>query len=190
MTAVGSSLPSPPLRERRVLPAAGVVLTLVVVVIGGYVTAGALSSPSGNPVEVAGVVTVTPLSGWELAERFADPPTARLTRGSASLDVAAVSFGGSREELARAYVDEVLEPQAEQLSVSEIETVTLASGLEASRFSYVGTFGDVQVAIEGEVTALVSPSGSAVIFDGWAPSGLLQYALDDVRTMIERAEVA
>ena len=36
----------------------------------------------------------------------------------------------------------------------------------------------------------MSPSGVGVIFDGWAPSGLLQYALDDVETMIERAEVA
>ena len=38
--------------------------------------------------------------------------------------------------------------------------------------------------------AVVSGSGVGVVFDGWAPSGLLQYALDDINTMVDRAEVA
>ncbi|MGH2634734.1 MAG: hypothetical protein ACRDHU_01070 [Actinomycetota bacterium] len=184
------TLPAPPGRERRVLPSVVVLLVLVVVVLGGYVTAGALSSAAGPPIDVAGVVRVSPLSGWELAERFADPPAARLTRGSANLDVAAVSFAGAGDDLVREYVEQVLEPEAEQLSVSRVEAVTLDSGLRGSRLFYVGTFGGVQSPIEGEVTALVPVSGSAVIFDGWAPFGLLQYALDDVETMIERAELS
>jgi hypothetical protein len=190
MGAAEAMLPSPPARERRVLPAAAVVLVLVAVVLGGYATTGALTSDSGPSVDVGGVVRVTPLSGWELAARSPDQPFARLTRGSATLDVVAVAFAGTRERLLAEYVAGALEPEAEQLSVSEVETIALASGIRASRLSYVGTFGEVPTPIEGQVTALVSGSGSAVVFDGWAPFGLLQYALDDVETMIERAEVA
>ncbi len=183
-------LPPPPARERRLLPALTVLAVLAAVVLGGYATAGVLSSPAGPPVDVAGLVRVRPLSGWELARRFDDPPGARLTRGSANLDVLALSFAGTSEALLRDYVDSVLEREGRQLSVSGVETVALASGLEGARVSYVGTFGDVPSPIEGEATAVVSASGVGVIFDGWAPSGLLQYARGDVETMIERAEVA
>jgi hypothetical protein len=40
------------------------------------------------------------------------------------------------------------------------------------------------------VTAVVTRDGLGVIFDGWAPSGQLQFAIDDIRTMIRRAEIA
>lgn len=187
--AAESTLPAAPVRERRVLPVVVVFLVLVAVVSGGYLTTAALTTPAGPPVDVAGVVRVTPLSGWELAERFAEPPGARLTRGTASLDVVAVSFSGTRDDLLREYVTGVLDPDAEQLSVSEVETVTLASGLEGSRLFYFGTFGDVQAPIEGAITALVPASGAGVVFDGWTPFGLLQYAFDDLETMIERADL-
>jgi hypothetical protein len=190
MRAAGSTLPAAPARERKVLPAAAVLFVLALVVLGGYGVAGALSSPAGPPVEVAGTARVTPLSGWELAERFDDPPGARLTRGGANLDVFVFSFGGTRDELLRAYVTEVLDPDAEQLSFSQVETVELASGLGGSRLFYVGTSGDVQAPIEGAVTAVVPAPGVGLVFDGWTSFGLLQYALDDLETMIERAEVA
>ena len=190
MRAADEALPAPPARERTVLPVVAVVLVLAVVVFGGYVTAGALSTSAGGPVDVAGLVRLTPLSGWELAERFSDPAGARLTRGSGTLDVFAGSFEGTTDQLIGRYVAGSLEPQAEQLSVSQIETLELASGLVGSRISYVGTFRDVPVPIEGELTAVVSDSGVGVIFDGWAPSGQLRSALDEVRAMIDAAEVA
>jgi hypothetical protein len=190
MAETGAALPPPPARERRVLPAAAVLAVILVVVFGGYVTAGALSTPVGPPIDVAGLVRVRPLSGWELARRFGDPPTARLTRGSASLDVAAVSFGGPSVDLLADYVRTFLEGQAEQLSVSRVEDVLIASGLPGVRVSYVGSFPGVPAPIEGQVTAIVSGSGVGVVFDGWSPSGLLQFALDDVETMIDGAEVA
>jgi hypothetical protein len=184
-----SDLPAPPTRERRLLPVVVVVAVLAVVVFGGFVTAGALSDATGPPVDVGGVVRIHPLSGWELARRFGDPPSVRLTRGGASLDVGAVSFSGTGEELLREYVAQVLEPDADQLSVSRPEPVTLDSGRRGATASYVGTFGDVQTPIEGEVTAVVSGSGVGVVFDGWTPFGLLQHVLGDLRTMIERAEI-
>jgi len=57
------------------------------------------------------------------------------------------------------------------------------------RFSYVGVTSDSSESIEGEVTVVMTSSGG-VVFDGWAPEGLLQYALGDVHTMIDRAVVA
>jgi len=169
-----------------------IVLTIVlgVVVFGGYVAAGALSQPAGPPVTVAGVVRVEPLSGWEVAARFGRPPGARLSRGSGNLDFAALPFNGSSLDLVREYVNQVLEPGAQQLSVSkEAEPVTLRSGLTGVRIRYIGSFGRAQSSIEGEVTAIVSPQGVGAIFDAWSPEGLLQYVIDDIDTMIDRAEI-
>ncbi len=175
----------------RLLPTIAVAAALAVVVFGGYVTEVALAQPAGPVVSVAGAVRVRPLSGWELAKRFQDPTGARLTRGVGNLDVVAIAFERSPLDLARAYVDQILDPQARQLSVSRtVERVRLRSGLTGVRVAYVGVFGRSQAAIEGEVTAVVSPSGVGAAFDAWAPEGLLQYVLDDTRTMIDAAEIA
>ncbi len=134
---------------------------------------------------------MTPLPGWQLAERFEDPTGIRLTSGSGSLDVATIPFDGTDLDLLQDYVDNVLAPQAEQLRLSEdVEQVRLASGLTGSRIAYVGLFGDVQTPVEGEITTVVSPLGTGVVFDAWAPTGQLQMALDDLRTMVETAEIA
>jgi hypothetical protein len=163
---------------------------LVGIVSGGYVTADALGGVGGETVVVSPSVTVTALPGWELAERFEGPTGIRLTKGGASLDVASLPFTGSSEGLVAAYVENILEPGAEQFRVSEtVEGVVLESGQVGARITYVGLFGDVQAPIEGEVTAVVTPDGLGVIFDGWAPSGQLQFAIDDIHTMIRRAEI-
>lgn len=165
-------------------------VVLAVVVLGGYPLGRALSRPAGPPIDVAGVVRVQPLTGWEAAGRFEGPPGTRLTRGSGSLDVVALPFEGSAEDLAREYVRQVLEPQADRLSVSSrVEPVTVGAGLPGVRVAYVGTFGRSQSPIEGEVTAVVSPSGAGVVFDAWSPQGFLRYVVEDMRTMIDRAEV-
>jgi hypothetical protein len=44
--------------------------------------------------------------------------------------------------------------------------------------------------LEGEVLALVSPTGTPVVFDGWAPEGLWVAAREEVRTMIATAQIA
>jgi hypothetical protein len=185
-----ADLPAPPVRHRRALPAVAVVAVIAAVVLGGYVVAGALSEPAGPDVVVADVVSVPPLSGWEVAARSDRPPGVRLTRGSATLDVAAITVGGSATDVLRAYVSRFLEPDADRLSISDVEIVTLASGASGARISYVGSFGYVQTPIEGEVTAVVSPSGVGIVFDGWAPTGMLRFVSDDLHAMIDGAEVA
>ena len=184
-------LPAPPLRQRRWIPVVVLVAVMTGVVSGGYVTSDALGETSGETVMVSASVRITPLPGWVLAERFGDPPGIRLTSGSTSLDVATIPFTETDVDLLASYVGEVLEPDAEQLQVSEeAEPIRLASGLTGTRIAYVGLFGDVQAPVEGEVTAVVSPSGAGVIFNGWAPAGQLQFEIDEIDEMIERAEIA
>ena len=184
-------LPAPPLRQRRWIPAIALAAVLAAVTSGGYLTSDALGEIRGGAVAVGTSVRVTPFPGWELAGRSTDPDRIRLTSGSTSLDVAAFPFDGTDVDLLGWYVDNILEPDAEQFRVSEeVEPVRLASGLTGSRIAYVGLFGDVQAPIEGEVTAVVSPTWQGVIFDGWAPAGQLQFEIDEIDAMIERAEIA
>ena len=184
-------LPAPPLRQRRWIPVIALAAVLAAVTSGGYLTSDALGEIRGGAVAVGTSVSVTPFPGWELAGRSTDPDRIRLTSGSTSLDVAAFPFDGTDVDLLGWYVDNILEPDAEQFRVSEaVEPVRLASGLTGSRIAYVGLFGDVQAPIEGEVTAVVSPTGQGVIFNGWAPAGQLQFEIDEIDAMIERAEIA
>jgi hypothetical protein len=184
-------LPAPPLRQRRWIPVIALATLLAAVTSGGYLASDALGEIQGGAVAVGTSVRVTPFSGWELADGSTDPDRIRLTSGSTSLDVAAFPFDGTDVDLLGRYVDNILEPGAEQFRVSEeVDSVRLASGLTGSRIAYVGLFGDVQAPIEGDVTAVVSPSGEGVIFDGWAPAGQLQFEIDEIDAMIERAEIA
>jgi hypothetical protein len=184
-------LPAPPLRQRRWIPVIALAAVLAAVTSGGYLTSDALGEVRDGAVAVGTSVRVTPFPGWELAGRSTDPDRVRLTSGSTSLDVAAFPFDGTDVDLLGWYVDKILEPEAEQFRVSEeVEPVRLASGLTGSRIAYVGLFGDVQAPIEGEVTAVVSPTGQGVIFNGWAPAGQLQFEIDEIDAMIERAEIA
>lgn len=180
-------------RERGWFPTVVLAVVILFVVFGGYIAAGALSAETGPPVVVGGAVGVRPLSGWEVAKQgtlAGGGEFAELTRGTGSLDVVATSTPLAPDDLLRTYVEDFLKPDAEQLSVSEqIDTIRLGNGLEAVRASYVGTFGDRQAQIEGDVTALVSPTGQGVIFDGWGPAGLYPYAQGDIDEMIRTAEV-
>jgi hypothetical protein len=186
---------------RRFLPAFAVLATILVVVLGGFVVAAALSGPAGTPVDVVSSVRIHPAPGWELGDRgtltgewdtpgglIADVPFARLTQGSASLDVAVVrGFDGSAEDLARWYASEVLSRQLTQLSVSSVRPEEVAAtGASAIRFAYLGVHG---TAIEGDVIVIVSAAGTGVIFDAWAAQGSLAGSLDDVTRMIDAAEV-
>jgi hypothetical protein len=183
-------LPAPPLRQRRWVPVLVLAVLIVGIVSGGYLTSDALGEAGGDTVVVSSSVTVTALPGWELADRFQGPTGVRLSTGGASLDVASLPFTGSSEGLLAAYIEQILQPGAEQFRVSEtVEGVVLDSGRIGVRINYVGLFGDVQAPIEGEVTAVVTQDGLGVIFDGWAPSGQLQFAIDDIHRMIKGAEI-
>jgi hypothetical protein len=179
--------------RRRWLPTLVVLGVILTVVTGGYVVAAALSEPTGAPVDVGGVVLLQPLSGWRSAgSRVVQGfPFARITRGSGNLDTVVVpGAGGSDVSMATEYVDNVLRSQLRRLSVSDRpERVTLSSGESAVRLSYVG-LTDTGTSVEGEVTALVTPGGDGVVFDGWAPEGLLAFVDGDIDTMVDRAVIS
>jgi hypothetical protein len=170
-----------------------VVIAILLVVPGGYLVAGALSQPAGPPIGFRGVVSVRPVSGWAYAGRdvVAGAPFVRLTRGSGNLDVVAVvPYVSDAKTLALRYVNTVLSTQLSQLSVSKVlGTVRLRLGLMAVRFGYVGVRADTGTSIEGEVSVVVTPSDHGVVFDGWAPTGLLPFVRSDIETMVADATV-
>lgn len=170
-----------------------VVATILVVVLGGYVVAAALSEPAGPPVGFPGAVVVRPLSGWIVAEprsTFPRAPTFQLTRGNGNLIVSVRGrYTGDPEALAQEYRGHLSEGLS-QLSVSSrLEPVRLRSGMTGLRFAYIGVFSDTGTSVEGEVTVLVTPSGRGIVFNAWAPAGLLSFVRADVRTMVTEAEV-
>ena len=162
---------------------------ILLVVLGGYLTAAVLSEPAGQPVRIAGVVSIRPLSGWVVADTPIGVPTVNVTRGSGNLDTT-VFFSGSADPgtLADHYI-EVLSGELSQLSVSrQFSAVRLSSGLRGIRFGYIGVVAGTGTSIEGEVTVVIA-SEHGVVFDGWAPAGLLSFVRSDIDTMIDRAEV-
>ena len=167
---------------------------ILATVLGGYVVAAALSEPTGAPVDVAGIVQVQPLSGWAFAGQgtVVGVPFAQITRGSGTLVTTALaSRGGDAERLAADYARIILDPRCSQLSMSRrLDDVRLRSGLRGVRFAYVGVVAATGASIEGEVTAVIAPSGNGVVFDGWAPAGVLSFVGSDIDTMVARAEIA
>jgi hypothetical protein len=176
------------------LPSRGIGGTLAVlgvillVVLGGYVVAAALSEPAGPPVGIPGVVSIRPLSGWVVAGSSSADQAVRVTRGSGNLDTTVFPPDfADVQRLADRYV-EVLSGQLSQLSVSkQLSAVRLSSGLRGVRFGYIGVVAGTGTSIEGEVTVVVA-SGHGVVFDGWAPAGLLSFVRSDIETMIDQAE--
>jgi hypothetical protein len=174
----------------------GVLATILVVVLGGFVVAAGLSEPAGPPVAIPGLVSVQPLTGWEVAGNGTigdQPPRAyvQLTRGSGNLIV--VDWGpvaGDAGSLAQSVVDEVLRPNFDQLSVSDsLSQVTSVEGSRGRRFTFVGVDPRSGTSVEGEVTTFTDASGRGVVFIGLAPEGLLAYVDGDLHTMIDRAQV-
>jgi hypothetical protein len=167
------------------------------VVVGGYLIAGepeeiavGQESPPGEPVAVTDTVTVTPPEGWSVTQRYTDPPGVRLTGGMGNLLVVVPANEFTPEELLQAYVDEVLEPEATQLTVSTKRKALSLSYGEGVRTSYVGQFEGVAATIEGELTAVVSPGGTPVMFDGWSSQGQYAAVRADVRQAVAGAEVS
>jgi hypothetical protein len=160
---------------------------ILIVVLGGYVVAAALSEPVGPPIGIAGVVSIRPLSGWVVDDTQSGVPA--MTRGSGNLDTTVWSAGSIDVRLLAERYEEVLSERLSQLSVSrQLSVVRLSSGLRGVRFGYIGLVAGTGTSIEGEVT-VVAASGQGVVFDGWAPAGLLSFVRSDIDTMIDRAVV-
>lgn len=177
---------------------------LAVILIQGFVSLGWLffaagaapgitqgDQTTGPSILLAGGVSIAPIQGWQQEELPSENAGVRLTNGSGFLDAFFFSGGGSLEDLLNHYVDTQLLPAASSLQTSPVaEPLLVGPSISAVRATYIGTFNGVQFPIEGELTALVAPDGSGIVFDGWAQEGNLGYVLEDIRAMIQALEVS
>lgn len=147
-------------------------------------TQGAIDVAPGNPISVGGGWQITPLTGWQATHEDSGDGI-RLEKGVIVVDVFPESFH-SAGDLAQAYLDEVLEKQASQLTSTNVQPVTEGGG-QAARFNYQGIFNQSDGSIEGEVTAVVS-GGDGVIADAWAPQGGLAVDLAEIHVMVDTIE--
>jgi hypothetical protein len=179
-------------RERRWLPTVIVLAVIVLVTAGGYVVAALLATPAGPPIGFPGVVSVQPIAGWGPAGTGSvqGHPYVSLSRGNGTLIIMDWGEADDADALAVDLVEDVLQPDLSQLSVSdELQPVTLADGSEGVRFRFVGVDPDSGGSVEGEVTVVVTATGRGVAFIGLAPEGQLAFVDGDLHTMIDHATV-
>jgi hypothetical protein len=182
-----------PYRRWRWAGPVAVFLALVFLGFGGYAVDIPLLDVTARPVSVGSDVRITPLSGWRVAQRSPGEGATGIsfTRGGGNLQVVAGSFRGGPEELLAGYIRESLAPHTSDLAVSRtLEQVRLRSGLTGVRVAYLGASASSGAPVEGQVTAVVSPTGSGIVFNAWAPKGVFQFETGDVNHMIATAEVS
>ena len=98
--------------------------------------------------------------------------------------------GRSSVDLAVLYRDGVLAHQLERLSVSnEIEPMRPRQRPRGVRFHCHRVDPGTGAAVEGSVTAVISPSGGSAVFDGWAFQGPSSFSRR-LAAMVNGAEVA
>jgi hypothetical protein len=180
--------PAQRVRERRWVPTLIVAALILIVAQGARTVADATAGATGPPITVGSVLTVQPRPGWDVVSTTAVPPAARLHRGPVLLDVfvyPAASDGPGG--VAARYVEGALRPGLAQVTIGEAAPTTLAGGVPAVRFGYVGVTHD-GVPLEGVVIA-ASGSGASAVFDAYAPRGELATVAGDLQAMIDGAEV-
>jgi hypothetical protein len=177
-----------PTAEQRWVPALIVVALILLVVGGARGLAAVVTGGVGGPVRVGAAIEIQPRPGWDVEAISTAPPSARLHRGPVVLDVlAAAPDPAGPNALADRYVTEHLRPQLSQLVLATPDATSLADGVPAVRFGYVGVTSDGR-AVEGLVVAASGVRASA-IFDASAPNGELVTVADDLKTMIEGAVI-
>ena len=181
-------VPNQRVRERRWVPTLIVTALIVVVAQGARTVADAAAGAPSPPVTVGSALTLQPRPGWEVITTTAVPPATRLHRGPVFLDVfvyPAASDGPAG--VAARYIQEALRGSLEQVTIGEAAPTTIAGGVPAVGFGYQGVTED-GVLLEGVVIAASGSSASAV-FDAYAPHGELPTVIEDVRAMVDGAEV-
>jgi hypothetical protein len=141
---------------------------------------------AGEPIAVGGGVRITPVDGW-LSSPHENGSGIRLEKGVVVIDLYPESVGGNAGALAKAYLEDILKPDATQLTATDTEVASSAEGT-AARFGYQGIFVGVDVPIEGEVTAIFI-GAQGVVADAWSRQGDLADLLGEVHEMLDTIEV-
>ncbi len=176
-------------------------VVLLFVSFGGFLVAGETGAATqrlrgerdgepGQPIELGPGVVVHVPPGWSVEQPLGEPPSLRLSSGVGHMYLAVSPVTGDPLRQLQTYLDEVLRPQASQISTSATEPIDLPSGNPAAYFAYVGSFEGVSAPLEGEVAAIVAPGGTALVVDGWAAEGQFVSVQEDVRTTVVNAEVS
>jgi hypothetical protein len=140
----------------------------------------------GAPIDVGDGVRIATLDGW-VATAHENSGGIRLEKGVVVIDLYPETLGGTATALAQAYLDDILKPDTTQLTATDIESATGEAGT-AARFAYQGLFEGVDVAIEGEVTAIFIGS-QGVIADAWSRQGELGGLLGEVHEILDSVQV-
>jgi hypothetical protein len=189
-----------PQGKKPTLIVAGVLIALVVgtQVVNGIIPIpgqgpGGPSNPGGptvgaRPVDIGLGARVYVLPGWQQLEAGGALQGVRLQKGSVVVDFRVTQFGGDHVALLTAYVNQILQPDAQQLNVNGV-TIVPVNGKNAARATYLGLFNGVTGAVEGELTTLVSAGGTGVIVDAWGAQGSLPTGIDEVHAMVNTIEV-
>lgn len=164
-----------------------VVAALMLLIVGsGVAVQDAVADQPALGIKVGTGVYLYPADGWEFAGRSDDDPTTiLLTNGGGSM---AVGIDPDESILVMPEIDEFLKMRDDWLATgtvtaSDPEPVTVGPFV-GRRFSYTGTFEDVPIPVEGEVTSIAD-----VVFDGWAGLGQYGTVRGDVDEMIRTAEI-
>lgn len=173
-------------------PAAAVLGVVLVVTVGAQVVERALVGGAEPTVAIGGVLAMEPAPGWreEPRLRVDDGALHRrvVVRGAAALAIQVIEgVGGTPDALAARYADPELRARFVQLRVSRVEPV-LVAGVPGVRFGYLGVTRD-RATVEGVVTAIVAASGTAVVFEAFAPEGGLAGVAGQLGAMIDGAAV-
>jgi hypothetical protein len=169
-----------PRKQRKWLPTLGVAAVIVVLVGGGRVAVGATEEPP-RVVPLTSDVSFSTASGWVPIRGL--NPGFRFSNSEGVFDALPVSLSGDAAEVWRKFA-RVLAGNAQLFRTSEQLRIVSIAGVQAVQGEYVGSFEDIPFPIEGQITTLVPPSGTAVAFDAWAPPGRFASIAEDVTTMV------
>ena len=164
---------------------------MILIVGGGFVAQASVADAPPIGVRVANGVYVYPLTGWEFAGRSEGGGTVLLTNGSGSLAITPIDQA-DRDQLLLPRRDELADLREKWLATgtvtaSEPEPVSVGR-YSGRRFAYTGTFEDVPIPVEGEVTG-IEEGTKIILFDGWAGVGQYATVKDDVEAMIDSAAI-
>jgi hypothetical protein len=170
--------------ERRWIPVLLVTALILLITQGARAVADATAGPAAPVVTIGSAVALQPRPGWDIESVGADE--ARLHRGPVILDVfVRAAEPGGASAVAQRFVDGSLRQSLAEIRIGEWAPASLAGGVPAVRFGYVGTTFD-GVAVDGIVIAASGSTGS-VVFDAYGPQDALLTVGEDLRVMIEGA---
>ena len=199
-----------PQGKRPTLIVAGVLLAVVLgtQVLNGILPARAALNAPTNPtipttptgsgqipngpriIELAPGVRMQVYPGWQQVEDTISLPGARLQNGGTIVDVRVITGGaeGDHVGLLQAYLQQLVAPDAQQLTLGTVDIVPI-NGKNGARVTYSGIFKGVSGTVRGEVTAIVFSSEQGVVVHGFTVDQNLDSALNDIHGMTFTIEV-